>query len=88
MTVRDEYNKMKSCFRIWNKNSNYDETKYMMFLEHCTKRAQTMLFKMLNSDVKTVEFDFRIGIITNEEYLHKSKVLEDCRRSIENMNII
>ena len=31
MTVKDEYNKMKSYFRIWNNCSNWDDTPYIFF---------------------------------------------------------
>ena len=88
MTVKDEYENMKTCFRIWNKNSNFDETNYIMFIEHYTKRSQTMLMKLLKADLKNLEFDLKHEIIDLDEYFEKRKVFADVERSIKNMNII
>ena len=88
MTVKQEYENMKTCFRIWNKNSNFDETKYIMFIEHYTKRSQTMLNKLLKRDLTELERDLKYEIIDLEEYFKKRKVLADVERSIRNMTII
>lgn len=88
MTVKEEYENMKSCFRIWNKNSNFDETKYIMFIEHYTKRSQTMLNKLLKRDLAQLERDLKYEIIDLEDYFTKRKVLADVERSIRNMTII
>ena len=88
MTVKDEYNKMKSCFRIWNNCSNWDDTPYIFFLEHYTKRSKTMFLKLLNQDFENMNFDLEHGIITVDQYNKKWKVWNDCSRSIANMNII
>ena len=88
MTVKEEYENMKTCFRIWNKNSNFDETKYIMFIEHYTKRSQTMIMKLLKKDLAYIEWDLKYEIMDLEEYFRKRKVLADVERSIQNMTII
>lgn len=88
MTIKEEYEIMKSCFRRWNKNSNFDETKYIMFIEHYTKRSQSMLLKLLKKDLADIEWDLKYEIIDLEEYFRKRKVLADVERSIKNMTII
>ena len=88
MTVKEEYEYMKSELRIWNKKSNWDETKYRYHIERCTKRSQTMFFKLLNSDFEKIQFDIKYGFITCKQFDEKMKVWNECSDSIANMIII
>lgn len=40
MTVKQEYENMKSELRIWNKRSNWDETRYSYPIEHHSKKQK------------------------------------------------
>lgn len=88
MTVKQEYEHMKTELRAWNKRTNWDDTKYGFHIEHCTKKAKTMFLKLLNSDFEKMNFDMKYGFITTEEYNKLWKVWNDCSRSIANMVII
>lgn len=59
-----------------------------MFIEHYTKRSQTMLMKLLKKDLADIQLDLKLEIIDLEEYFTKRKVLADVERSIKNMTII
>lgn len=88
MTVKQEYEKMKTELRSWNKRSNFDDTKYAYRIEHHTKKAKQMFLKFLNSDFEKMNFDIKYGFITTEQYNKHWKVWNDCSRSIANMTII
>lgn len=87
MTIREEYEKMKKELRIWNKRSNWDNTKYKYHLEHHSKRAKTEFLKLLNKDFDSMNFDVEYKIITVDEYNRLWKVWNDCSTSIAGMEI-
>lgn len=88
MTVNQEYEKMVTELRTWNKRSNFDETKYVYHIEHHTKKAKQMFLKLLNSDFNKIMFDAKYGFITTDQYNKRWKVWNDCSRSIAGMTII
>ena len=47
-TVKEEYETMKSCFRIWNEYSNYDSTPYI-FLGALHKESDMHVSKVITS---------------------------------------
>lgn len=88
MTVKQEYEHMRTELRAWNERSNWDDTKYSFHIEHCTKKAKTMFLKLLNSDFDMMNTDMELGVITVDEYNKLWKVWNDCSRSIGKMVII
>lgn len=88
MTVKQEYEKMQTELRSWNKKSNFDDTKYAYHIEHHSKKAKQMFLNLLNSDFEKINFDIKYGFITTEQYNKRWKVWNDCSRSIANMTII
>ena len=87
MTVKQEYDYMKSELRIWNKRSNWDETRYLYRIEHHSKKAKTEFLRLLNKDFMDMNFDIEHKIITVEKFNKLHKVWNDCSVSISNMNI-
>lgn len=87
MTIKEEYEYMKSELRIWNNRSDWDDTKYSFNIERYTKKARTEFIKLLNKDFENMNFDIEHGIISVEKYNKLWKVWNDCSRSIANMNI-
>lgn len=87
MTIKEEYEYMKSELRMWNNRSNWDDTKYSFKIERYTKRAKTEFVKLLNKDFVNMNFDIEHGVISTEEYNKLWKVWNDCSRSITNMNV-
>ena len=88
MTVKQEYEHMKSELRVWNERTNWDSTKYAYHIEHFTKKSKAMFLNLLNKDFEHMNFDIKHGIITIEQYNKQWKVWNDCSRSISNMVII
>lgn len=88
MTVKQEYEEMKSELRRWNKNSNWDDTKYCYHIEHFTKKAKNMFLNLLNKDFTNMNRDLELGIITVDKYNRLWKVWNDCSTSIAKMTII
>lgn len=88
MTIKEEYNKMKSELRLWNDRSNWDDTNYVYKIERYTKRAKTEFIKLLNSDFNKMNFNMKHGFISIEQYNRLWKIWNDCSRSISNMNIL
>lgn len=87
-TVKEEYETMKSCIRIWNTYSNYDSTPYIFFLEHYTKKSKCMFLKLLHKDYYDLKFKYDHGVIAEDKFNRQNKILTDIKRSINNMNII
>ena len=87
MTVKQEYENMKSELRICNKRSNWDETRYSYRIEHHSKKAKTELLRLLNKDFMDMNFYIEHKIITVEKFNEMYKVWNDCSTSISNMNI-
>jgi len=88
MTVKDEYECMKSHLRMWNQKSNWEATEYRYRIEHYTKKSQAMMVKLLNADFEKMNFDIKYGFITPEGYNQRWKVWNECSDSIANMEII
>lgn len=88
MTVKQEYERMKSELRIWNSRTNWDDTKYAYHIEHHSKKARTMFLDLLSKDFEDMNFDIKHNIISVEQYNKLWKVWNDCSRSISNMVII
>lgn len=87
MTVKQEYEKMKSELRKCNKRSNWDETRYLYRIEHHSKKAKTEFLRLLNNDFMYMNFDIEHKLITVEKFNELHKVWNDCSISISNMNI-
>ena len=88
MTIKQEYEYMKSELRDWNNRSNWDDTKYCYHIERRTKKAKTMFLELLIKDFEKMNFDMKYGFITAEQYNKLWKVWNDCSRSIERIEII
>lgn len=63
MTVKQEYEKMQTELRSWNKRSNFDDTKYAYHIEHHTKKAKQMFLNLLNSDFEKINFDINLDTL-------------------------
>ena len=87
MTVKQEYQEMKSELIRYNKASNWDGTRYLYPIEHHSKKAKTEFLRLLNKDFTEMNFDVEHKIITVEKFNKLYKVWNDCSISIANMNI-
>ena len=88
MTIKEYYEYMKRELRLWNKRTNWDDTKYAYHIEYHTKKAKTMLLNLLNEDFEKMNWDAKHGFITVDRFNQLWKVWNDCSRSIANMEII
>ncbi|MCD8395901.1 MAG: hypothetical protein LUD12_01705 [Lachnospiraceae bacterium] len=88
MTIRQEYEEMKTELRVWNRRHNWDGTQFCYHIERMSKKAQTMYRRLLENDRRGIEVDRRIGVLTDEKYSQLMKVWEDCKTSIDSMTIL
>lgn len=87
MTVKEEFAAMVQELYGWNKKEGWSDTQFVYQIEHHSKKSKTMFNKILNERLYITELHYEHHIITSGQYIERMKILRDCERSIERMEI-
>lgn len=87
MTVKEEFETMVQELYGWNKREGWTATQFVYSIEHHSKKSKTMFNKILNERRYHTEFQYESNILTYGQYIRRMKILRDCERSIECMEI-
>ena len=89
MTIREEYLEAKQNLRMANVMNDYDnEAHFVVAFEHTSKKAQTMLRKLLEADANNNNWKMAHGFRSESRFIKEVKILRDLENSINSMVII
>lgn len=86
MTIKEKYTTMKRELKAVNKEWGYQD-KYSYNISVHTQRGKNELLKLLASDRKLTELDYKLKVIDEKSFNREIKILADCERSINNIEI-
>lgn len=87
MTVKEEFKTMVQELYSWNKKEGWNGTQFSYHIEHHSKKSKTMFNKILNECRYHIDIQYESNILTYRQYISRMKILRDCERSIERMEI-
>lgn len=86
MTIKEKYEKMKWSLRDTNESWGWGQD-YVYNIDIHSTRGKNEIIKIFCSDSKLIQLDYKLGVIGETEYNKKMKIMADCSRSINKIEV-